>query len=191
MSIIISAVEFNKIFYIASDKRAIKSGVVSDDYQKIYEIRPGVFYAMTGIAEVGLHFLEQIRKLENAPLADVIAATDGESARQAVERVEDGAFTRSSVTLTIMIAGQNESNEFFIWQKNNMGEKKISDISNDNIAFSIGANKNIQQFASHFETLVRGGVRVEEAIVETIAYASRVDPSISQVYDIFEVVPNI
>ena len=178
MSIIISAVEFNKIFYIASDKRAIKSGVVSDDYQKIYEIRPGVFYAMTGIAEVGLHFLEQIRKLENAPLADVIAATDG-------------AFTRSSVTLTIMIAGQNESNEFFIWQKNNMGEKKISDISNDNIAFSIGANKNIQQFASHFETLVRGGVRVEEAIVETIAYASRVDPSISQVYDIFEVVPNI
>lgn len=178
MSIIISAVEFNKFFYIASDKRATKRSVVSDYYQKIYKIRPRVFYAMTGIAEAGLHFLEQIRKLENPPLADIIAATDD-------------AFTPSSATLTIMIAGQNESNEFFIWQKNNMGDKKICDISDNNIAFSIGANNNIQQFASHFETLILGGVRVEEAIIRTIAYASRVDPSISQIYDMFKVGPNI
>jgi len=178
MSIIISAVECNKIFYIASDKRAIKSGVVSDDYQKIYEIRPCVFFAMTGVAEAGLHFLEEIRMLENAPLADIIAAIDV-------------AFTPISTKLTIMIAGQNESNEFFIWQKNNMGEKKICDISDNNIGFSIASSNNIQQFASHFETLVHSGARVEEAIIKTIGYASRIDPSISQVYDMFKVGPNV
>ena len=176
MSIIISAVQFNKIFYIASDKRAIRRSVVFDNYQKIYEIRPRIFYAMTGIAEEGLHLLDQIRRLENFPVTDLIAKADE-------------AFTPSSVTLTIIIAGQNESNEFFIWQKNNRGSERRADIRDNNIAFSISANNNLQQFTSHFEKLIHSGVRVEGAIVKTIAYASGIDPSISQVYDMFKLGP--
>ena len=176
MSIIISAVEFNKTFYIASDRRAIRRDVVSDDYQKIYTIRPSIFFAMTGIAEVGLEFLQHIRKHAGHSVGDLLVEAN---------RI----FTPTSVTCTNMIAGQNEYHEFFIWQKNNRGETNIADIGNNNIAFSIGANDNIPGFAAHFEGLILSGIPVRDAIVRTIAYASRMDPSISQVYDIFTLGP--
>jgi len=131
---------------------------------------------MTGIAEKGLYLLDQVRKLDNFSVTDLIAKADE-------------AFTPSSVMLTIMIAGQNESNEFFIWQKNNKGEERRADIRDNNIAFSISTNNNFQQFTSHFERLISNKVNVEKAIEKTIDYASRIDSSISQVYDKFKLGP--
>lgn len=176
MSIVICAVEYNRKFYIASDRRAIKGGVVNDDYQKIYEIRPHVYFAMTGIAEAGLRLLEHIRQRAKLPISAMIKAVDK-------------AFKPNPFTLTIMIAGQDETKNYFIWQKNNKGEKTEASATDEDIAYSIGANDNIHQFEVYFAKQVKSGYGIEQAIVNTINYASTIDPTISKAHCIIKIGP--
>lgn len=174
MSLVIGVVDHNRLLYVASDRRmTIPPGIVCDDCRKVYRIRPRVFFGMTGTLESGLRVLERIRKLRKVPLADLLKETD-----RAVTSIGD--------KLSVMIAGQNDSGEFFIWQENNQGEKKLADISHDCIAFSLSSTENTDKFASYLNQLFDKDVPVEEAIKRTMAYASKIDRSISPTYDLFK-----
>jgi len=65
MSIVICAIYKNQNFFIASDRRAIRNGVIDDNYPKIFNIRSGLYFGMTGIAEDGLKVFAQIKQIAN------------------------------------------------------------------------------------------------------------------------------
>jgi 20S proteasome alpha/beta subunit len=169
MSIVICAVDKNRKFYIASDLRAIQNGVIRDDYEKVCELRPHVYYGMTGIAEAGLELLEKVREYVDLPVADLISKVD--------ER-----FRPSPTMLTIMLAGQDEDGNYFIWQKNNEGEIRQAAVNDRGIAYSIAAHERIGEFMEHFEHLVRSGMSLEKAVAKTMAFASEIDKTISPKY---------
>jgi len=174
MSIVISAVDCNRVLYVASDRRmTIPPGIQYDGCRKVYRLRPRVFFGMTGTLEPGLKVLEHLRKLRRRPLADVFKETE-----RIVTSIQD--------KLSVMITGQDESGDFFIWQVNNQGEKKMADILGDCIAFSLSSTENTDRFASYLNKLFDRDVPVEEAIKRTIAYASKIDRSISPTYDLFK-----
>lgn len=173
MSIIICVVEKNKTFYIASDKRAIKNGIINDDYKKIYELKKRLYFAMTGIAEIGLVVLDKIKNKVNYPIKDFINMVERE-------------IPINATKLTITIAGLDENNRYFIWQKNNLGEITNADIGSDKIAYSISGNDEIGLFRSYFEKCVISGKPIQYCIANTINYASSIDNSISSKYELIQ-----
>ena len=173
MSIVICAVHLNKTMYLASDCRAIKNGITNDDFKKIFEIRPYCYYAITGTAEPGLWFLDRVKKREKA-------RSTKELIRWADKDFEKHGFP----TLTVTIAGKDEKNNFFIWQKNNAGQQNYPEIDNNGVTFSISSNCKIPLFVNHFSELVKN-LPIDVAMSETIKYASTIDDSISSKYEMY------
>ena len=101
MSIVICVVDKNSRFYMASDLRAIRDGIIYDDYQKVFELKPRVYFGMTGIAEAGHAVLDKLRPLTKLSVDEIIKKTDE-------------IIQYSSTILTVMLAGQNEQGDFFI-----------------------------------------------------------------------------
>ena len=169
MSIVICAIDKNRRFYIASDLRAICAGVVSDDYQKVFELKPRVYFGMTGIAEAGLYVLKYLRTFVDLSTEDLTAKAND-------------IIKPSSTKLAVMLAGQNEEDNFFIWQKNNDGVTTVADVSDSAIAYSISATNKIGEFDAHFCNLVGNKMSLEKAISNTIIFASTIDQTISPTY---------
>lgn len=173
MSIIICAIYKNQEFYIASDLRAIRNGVVYDNYIKIFEIRPRLYFGMTGIAEEGLAVLDQIKQLTNIPSAELVS-------------VIDVIFSPKPFNLTIMLAGQNEAGDFFIWQKNNYGETTCVKGNHNNIGYAISTTDRKNEIAQFFETYIEANMPLDLSINKTIDFASTIEPTISPTYKIWK-----
>jgi len=171
MSIIICVVEKDKTFYLASDKRAIKNGIIKDNYKKIYELKRHVYFSMTGIAEVGLGVLAKIQDKINLPIKDFLIEVDNE-------------VIVNNKTLTVMISGIDENNKLFIWQKNNSGDIRIVDLGPDLISYSISSNDNSDLFEEHLRKCIISGRQIQYCIADTINYASSIDYTISSGYDL-------
>jgi 20S proteasome alpha/beta subunit len=171
MSIVICVVENDKTFYLASDKRAIKNGIINDNYKKIYELKTHIYFAMTGIAEVGLSFLEVIKNNIDQPIKEFLKEVDSK-------------FPTGRTKLTVTIAGLDENNIFFIWQKNNSGMITNAKIGPNIISYSISSNDNMELFDNYFRDCVNSVRSVQYCIADTIKYASEIDNSISSGYDL-------
>jgi hypothetical protein len=174
MSIVINAVIKNEILLIASDLRAVKNGVVQDNFKKIFKIRPCCFYSITGIAEAGIWFLDRIKKNSGLSVADLLKWADVDF------------DLHKFPTLTITFSGKDERGNFFIWQKNNSGQKHMPMIEPSGITYTLSANDNIPIFAECFEEFVLK-LPLNEAISRTIEYAATIDTSISKEHEIIVV----
>ena len=171
MSIVICVVNRNREFCIAADKRAKKDGVINDNYQKLFKLKKDVYFGMTGIAEEGHKILNKLMYCTHLSPTGLIKFTDL-------------SFQPNNKILTIMIAGKNEKGDFFIWQKNNKNEIVIADVSVENIAFSLSTNDNSELFNDYLSSELKTGKLIEEAIINTIKFASERDASISKNFDI-------
>jgi len=158
---------------MAADKRAIQNGIINDKYQKLFVLKKGIFFGMTGIAEAGHEILDIIMNNTHLSATELIKLTDS-------------TFQPNKITLTIMIAGKNEEGDFFIWQKNHEGDIRIADISVDTIAFSLSTNDNSELFNNHLKKELEAGKMIKEAILNTIKFASERDSSISKEFDMVE-----
>jgi len=178
MSIIISVIERDKKLYIASDKRGTRKGKVRDDYQKIFQLDEGLYFGMVGIAEAGLGILSFIR--ENY-------AGDRYSLIEKVDAFFESCFrTAKPEKLAIVLAGKGSDGDFFIWQKNIQGEVKMTK-SLGMIDFAINSNDKGAIFVKYFQSKIVFAPNVKNAIIETIEYASTIDPSISKEYELYEI----
>ena len=72
MSIVICAVPFATKLYLASDKRAIQNGKVSDDFKKIYNLRENTYYSITGIAEPGIWYFDRLKEHPELSIKELI-----------------------------------------------------------------------------------------------------------------------
>lgn len=174
MSIVINAVLNNEILLIASDLRAVKKGVVQDNFKKIFKIRPYCFYSITGIAEAGIWFLDRVKKNSGLTIADLLKWADVD-------------FNHHKFpALTITFSGKDEQGNFFIWQKNNSGQKHMPIIEPSGLTYTLSANDNILILAKRFEEFV-SKLPLNEAISRTIEYAATIDTSISKEHEIIVV----
>lgn len=173
MSIVICAIYKNQLFYIASDLRAIRNGAVYDNYIKIFEIRPRLYFGMTGIAEEGLLVLDEIKQLTNMPTAELVSAIDM-------------TFSPKPYNLTIMLAGQDESGDFFIWQKNDTGKTNFIKATQNDIHYAISTTEIKDEISEFFKARIITGIPLGISIPETIKFASTMDPRISAAYKMFQ-----
>jgi 20S proteasome alpha/beta subunit len=156
---------------MAADKRAKKDGIINDNYQKLFKLKEDVYFGMTGIAEKGHKVLKQLMYNTHFSTTELIKLTNS-------------MVKPSQKKLTIMIAGKNEEGNFFIWQKNNEGQTEIANVSVNNIAFSLNTNDNSELFNNHLTSELEAGKSIEEAIINTIKFASEKDDSISKDFHI-------
>jgi hypothetical protein len=171
MSIVICAVPYCTKLYLASDKRAIRNGKVSDDFKKTYNLRKDVYYSITGTAEPGIWYFDRLKKRPELPINDLISWCDKDF------------DIHSFPTLTIMISGKDENGNFFIWQKNDSGEVTNADISTNVVAFSISSTKNMPLFNQYFTQQLVNRNSIENTIANTINMASTIDETISSSFD--------
>ncbi len=172
MSIVICAVENNREFVIAADKRANNNGVITDNYTKILQLRPGIFYGMTGFAQIGRNFFDiMLKPRSHLNSKELISFVDTE-------------FKPMPKELTMTIAGRDEENNFFIWQKNHEGIIKSAQVQEGLLAYSIASNVSISILEDFFLMQYRI-VPLEEAVVLTIRFAAEKDKNrISREYDL-------
>ncbi|CAG0989690.1 hypothetical protein ANAEL_02221 [Anaerolineales bacterium] len=174
MSIVICTVINNSRLLIGSDHRAIRDGQIYDNYQKIYNLKPTIFFAMTGIAENGLSIFGSLQQMSNQSSADIISAADN-------------LLIPSESKLTIMLAGKSEDGNFFVWQKNNNGQIAVQEITSDKASFSISTTDNIDIIINCFRGLL-SIIPPQIAISETIKFASTIDNTISLNSSVYELV---
>ncbi|MEX2411338.1 MAG: hypothetical protein WD607_08220 [Candidatus Paceibacterota bacterium] len=173
MSIVICVVNQNQKFYLASDLRAIRGGITEDNYQKIYEIKEKVYFGMTGIAEEGHKILANLKANSDKTVSDLIKYTDS-------------IFQQSENMLTIMLSGVDETGKYFIWQKNHQEKITNATINDSSIAFSISSNKNVHSFHNYLNSLISSGINIEQAIEQTIYFASKMDNTISPTFKLIK-----
>jgi hypothetical protein len=175
MSIVISVIEKNKKFYIASDKRGKRVDIIKDNYKKIYQLSKELYFGMTGIYEAGLSFFEHIKNFDTKNIDSLI---------ENIDYSFDNFFKNDKPEkLAIMIGGKDNSGGFFIWLKNIQGETKFIKGSG-NIEYAVISNDKIEIFSKYFKEQIELRMSVRNAIIETIAYASRIDSSISKTYEL-------
>jgi hypothetical protein len=173
MSIVITIVDQNKDFYIASDKRAKKNNRVDDNFKKIYKLSDNIFFGMTGIAEYGLVLFEIIKDRVNLPIKEFLAEVDK-------------AFPIIPHMLTVVITGLDENKNYFIWAKNNVGEIDQPEILSENVTYTINSNDNHELFSKYFvKSLSDYHLCIQYSIADTIKYASSIDDSISPSYELY------
>ncbi len=178
MSIVISVIERNEHFYIASDKRGIKKGIVRDNYQKIYQLSPGLYFGMTGIYEAGLDFFNCIKEHD---------FNDRHNSIDNINNLFDSFFRRKKPEkLAIMIAGRDNSGNFFIWQETIQGQTEHIKGS-DKIELAISTNDKGEIYREYFTEQIILRINVKDAIIKTIKYASQIDSSISKEYELYEI----
>lgn len=174
MSIIITTLFRNDCIHMASDKRAKKDGVIIDEnFKKIYQLNPNLLFGMTGTVEAGLRMLEFIISLKGV-----------KSVRDLIDKVDYG-FQSCPVDLTITLAGKDENDNYFVWQKNSKGEVKTSKLEPGEVQYFVSAGENIDEFKIHFEQEVLSTGNLEMSVRNTIKYASTVDDSINNIIDYY------
>jgi hypothetical protein len=174
MSIVICAIKNNREFVIAADKRAINNGVIRDDQKKILQLRPGIFYGMTGRAQIGQQFFDlMLKPKSDLNSKDILSFVDNE-------------FTPMPEKLTMTIAGRDEESNLFIWQKNNEGIIKYPQVGEGLLTCSIASNENTPIWEDYFLMQCQF-VSLEEAAILTIHYAAEKDKNktISREYDLY------
>ena len=174
MSIVISVIDKNDSLLIASDKRAIKNGIINDNFKKIFEIKDNLYFGMTGIAEDGFIYLAHIKIHKKKVCSQFIS-------------ICDKLFPILVEKLTTLIVGINEENNYFIWSKNNEGEKIMQVGDTNNILYSISSNANIPEYSEFFKQKLLNGSSIIDSIESTIEYASQIDASISKEYEIIKI----
>ncbi len=176
MSIVISVLIKGSVF-IASDKRIchINGTVLSDNFKKIFQLNESKlgYIGITGDTKKGLKLIEDIKSSYKS--------------NNNLLKISDELFKQSKITNTVNIIGINNSNQFFIWQKNNSGEStlQIEPIDEDKVFFSIGSTDNIDLFNAYFTKNIKETGDIIESIKKTIYEASLIDNSISAMCDIF------
>lgn len=173
MSIVICIVKQNKEFYLASDHRAVRNGIVEDNYQKVYGIKENVYFGMTGIAEEGHKILNELKNYSGNSSRDLILYADS-------------IIHPSAIRLTVMLSGADENGDFFIWQKNHKGEVTNATINDSSIAFSISSNQYINVYNKYLGALLSSGIEIEKAIELTIEIASKMDNTISPTFNLIK-----
>ncbi len=174
MSIVICAIKNNSEFVIAADKRAINNGDIRDNHNKILELRPGIFYGMTGLAQIGQQFFDlMLKPRAHLNSKDILSFVDSE-------------FKPMSKQLTMTLAGRDEEGDFFLWQKNHEGIINYPQVRDDLLVLSIASNENTHIWENYFLMQCQF-VQLEEAVILTIRYAAENDKdrTISQEYDLF------
>jgi len=175
MSIVISVIEKNKKFYIASDKRGERVGMVKDNYKKIYQLSKELYFGMTGIYEAGLSFFNYIKIFDTKDIDSLI---------DNINYSFDNFFKNDRPEeLAVTIGGKDNSGGFFIWLKNIQGGTKFIKGSG-NIEYAVSSNDKIEIFSGYFKKQIELRMSVRNAIIETIAYASRIDSGISKAYEL-------
>lgn len=179
MSIVISVIEKNRKFYIASDKRGERNGVRNDHYKKIYLLSPKCYFGMTGIYECGLEIFSILNKCSDKRI---------ENLKQLVSDIFN-SYTQESrpEKMTITLAGKNDDGCFFIWQRNIQGEGNCINGS-ENIECAVSAGDRIKEFTKFLEDTIKSGQNTKDSIIATIKYASQIDPSISEEYDLYKII---
>lgn len=172
MSIVICAIRNNREFVIAADKRAINNGIIRDNHNKILQLRPGIFYGMTGLSQIGQNFFDFMLK----PRSDLNSKD--------ILNFVDNEFAPMTKELTITIAGRDEENNFFIWQKNHKGIINYPQVREDLLVSSIASNVNTPIWEDYFLMQCQF-VPLEEAVVLTIRYVAEKDRTISREYDLY------
>jgi hypothetical protein len=176
MSIIIGLITRNNQLFLTSDKRAIHSnGFVNDNYKKLLQLRPKLYFGMTGIAEYGLLIYEKVRKLPNF----------NEMSVQDIINSFNKYHKQMVIDSTIMVAGIMEDSEAFIWSKNTRGEARFIKRDKQSLMYSINTNNNVDKFESRFrEEIIKSEGFFVTAMRNTIEYASTIDHTISNDYDL-------
>ena len=176
MSIIIGLITMNNQVFLASDKRAILSnGLVNDNYKKLYPLRPKLFFGMTGIAEYGLHVYKSVMLLPNFDKMKV----------QEIINSFNEHYYQNDINSTIMIAGIMDDDEAFIWSKNTLGDVRLIKRDKLSLMYSISTNNNQDKFVSKFRNeIIKSKGFFVTAMRKTIEYASTIDDTISNDYDL-------
>ncbi|MGJ0366405.1 hypothetical protein [Aliarcobacter cryaerophilus] len=162
MSIVISVIDKNDSLFIASDKRAIKNGIINDNFKKIFEIKDNIYFGMTGIAEDGFIYLAHIKIHKKKVCSQFIS-------------ICDKLFPILVEKLATLIVGINE------------GEKIMQVGDTNNILYSISSNANIPEYSEFFKQKLLNGFSIIDSIKSTIEYASQIDASISKEYEIIKI----
>ena len=178
MSIFICAVYKNSKMFLASDKRAIKNGIVNNNFNKNLMLRPKIYYSMTGTAEPGLWFFDRLGEMSDLSDLDV---------KEALEWIEKDFPIHGFPKLAIVLAGKDEEDNFFIFTINSEGKIDRPLITSENLAYAVSSNNNIPLFSRYFEDMLKQSPSIENAMSATIQYASTVDHSISKKFEIVSV----
>lgn len=174
MSIVICTVFKNEKMFIASDKRAIRNGIKNEDYKKIYQVNPSIFFWMTGVAEEGHKILNYINSFDN------------QDTQFLIDKVDD-FFHPTDLTLTISLGGKDKNNNYFVWQKNNSGKIINQYINPNELHYFISSNDDRNIFSAYFEKRLILGINLAQSIRDTIIYASTIDASVNDVIDFYEI----
>lgn len=174
MSIIISAM-YQDFGFIASDKRlSYLDGRYEDNFKKIYQIGNKKLYCgITGVTDYVFDLYDQINKFSENNIDYILEKADE-------------IIQISGIKATITLIGTDETNKFFIWSKNNAGEKiyKKEPINGD-LIYNIASTDNIDKFNTYFETKIIEGLNIKDSIINTIKYASNIDKTISEKFDLY------
>ena len=178
MSIVIAVIDQNQRLFLAADKRGIKTGTgkVVDNCKKIFKIRCGLYFAITGTLELGLNVRTDIRMMADEPVSEILKATE----------LAHKKWRSDKHKLAVTIAGQREDGNFFSWGIDNAGSHHQKDGSSQLIEILISTNDQIDKYDSYLaDKLSENDQNVELAIKATLEFAASTDCSISPEYDFF------
>lgn len=173
MSIVIAGIEHNRRLCICADRRANQNGKVTDEYQKLFKLSPNLFFGMTGVAEEGFSVL---RQMFDKPFP---------SPTELIQFV-DQTFTPRPNQLTITLAGKWNSGKYFLWVKNNQGHVENKMPIPNGLVYSISSAGD-ERIVSFFENTYMSKNDLTRAMVDTIAFASSIDESISKECDFYQI----
>jgi hypothetical protein len=168
MSIVACVMFKDEGILIGSDKRAIKDGLIDENYKKLYEIKEGLIFGMTGIAEEGHFVLAHLMKNSDLPTLEIVNMAD------AIFKPKDTA---------IILAGKDENNQFFMWHKNS---EKVSLTRNESemVHFLVSSNNNVGLYTNYLGDQLEK-VEIDQAILNTIYFASKNDETINNIADLY------
>lgn len=202
MSLLIAVIEHElNALHIAADNRAtnIDGTHCNDNAKKVYQIRPGVFYGISGLTDECMRLKEALEANKDLTASELITlAADFE-----IKNVEyDGEIHGAS----FILAGILEDGEPFIWSRSTYPEdhtedshKQVDGFLKDEDpgslvkgcgAFKVSApNCKTAEFTqgNFIERYKTAACNYGKAIALSIAHASEMDNTISPTMDLFSI----
>jgi len=173
MSLVLGILTQDNRMILAADKRAIKNGIVNDDFTKIFRLRDDLYFGMTGIAEYGLVVKSKLELHLNMTVKEIIDFADS-------------IYTPNLFDSAIMICGRLQNHVGFIWTKNTENDCTYIETLEGDTQYSILTATNSNLIASRFvKELKLSNFNCNLAINNTFKYASQIDDSISSIYEVF------
>lgn len=171
MSIIIGVISKNNQLFLGADTRAIlPSDKIDDDYDKIFKIRPDLYFGITGIAEYGLAIKDRLLMLPDINQLFIVE----------IIQYLDSIYTDKHSHSTVLLSGRLETNQAFIWNKNTLGENRLIKSDGLDTLYSINSNDNTEFFEKRFvQEVGQTNFDFIMSIRNTIEYASTIDHTIS------------